>query len=133
MTDIRTLGEIQADDIENLAHVIYKECIEYSFRNKSTATEFVGQCLFARLGKLGVTVNGQVHPKFVDRMLRKHGVKVENRHYDDQDDKWREGIYIYKGREIVGFISHPKPLRSKLLFFIRPRLIVRTNIEPERV
>ena len=132
MTDNRTLGEIKADDIANLEYIIHKECKERLFRNGTKAAEFVGQCLFARLRKLGVKVDERVDERFVDRMLRKCNIKVENRRYDEEEDKWREGIYVYKDNEIVGFISQPKPIKSKWLFFLTPKVSVMTNIDPER-
>lgn len=134
MTDNRTLGEIKADDIANLEDVIHKQCKEHLFPDGTTAAEFVGQCLFTRLRKLGVKVNGRVDERFVDRMLKKHNVKVENRRYEEEEDKWREGIYIYKDNEIVGFISQPTPLRSEgNVFLLSPKVSVKTNIEPGRV
>ena len=133
MTDNRTLGEIKADDIANLEHVIHKQCKEHLFASGTAAAEFVSKCLFKRLRKLGVKVNGQIDQRFVDAMLEKHNVKVENRRYEEEQDKWREGIYIYKDGEIVGFISQPTPQRSEgNVFLLSPQVSVKTNIHPGR-
>ena len=133
MTDNRTLGEIKADDIANLEHVIHKQCKEHLFASGTAAAEFVGHCLFKRLRKLGVKVNERIDERFVDAMLRKNNVKVENRRYTDEEDKWREGIYIYKDGEIVGFISQPTHVRSEgNVFQLSPQVSVKTNIRPGR-
>ena len=64
--------------------------------------------------------------------VKKHGIKVENRPYDEPEDKWREGLYIYKDNEIVGFISHPQKLGGGLIHLFAPQFVVRTNIDPDR-
>jgi len=134
VADNRTLGEIKAADVENLEYIIQKQCKEHLFPNGTTAAEFVSKCLFKRLRKLGVKVNGQIDERFVEAMLEKHNVKVENRRYEEEQDKWREGIYIYKDGEIVGFISQPTHVRSEgNVFLMTPQVSVKTNIKPGRV
>lgn len=129
MVDNRTLGEIKAADVENLEYIIQKQCKEYLFDSGTKAAEFVGKCLFKRLRKLGVKVDGQIDDRFVDAMLKKHNVKVENRRYDQEDEKWKDGIYVYKDGEIVGFISQPRPQRSEgTVFLLSPQVSVKTNI-----
>ena len=132
MADNRTLDEIRANDIDNIGHITKHELKEHLFSSKSKAGPFIGTCLFARLRKLGVKIDQHVDERFVDRMLKKHGIKVENRPYDEPEDKWREGLYIYKDNEIVGFISHPQPLGGGAIHLLAPQFVVRTNIDPER-
>jgi len=125
--DNRTLGEIKSADIANLEHVLHKQCKEHLFPNGTAAMEFVGQCLFKQLRKLGVKVTANVDERFVDRMLVKNNVKVEPRKYAEDEDKWRDGIYVYKDNEIVGFISHPAPLQATNIIHA-PMVAVKTNI-----
>jgi len=126
-----TIGEMKAYDIDNLEHVL-KQAEEHRFSSHAEATGFVHACLFTTLEKLGVIVNERIDPALVDKMLNDHHVKVESRRYDEEEDKWREGIYIYKTdeddieREIVGFISAIRSKESSVL--VAPEVFtVRTN------
>lgn len=130
-----TLAEMKAHDIENLQHIL-KKAKTYTFDMEQQALGFIHECLFGTLRKLGVIVNAKTDPRFVDRQLRAHHVKVENRgasFYPDQKDAWRRGLYVYKTdeedmeREIVAFISWQQHHSSRFLI-VPEKWTVKTNV-----
>lgn len=99
-----TIDEIKVNDKEMQA-VAIRNANRYFFVEMHQAAHFIGDCLKKTLDYLGVVIGPKTHPKFVDRMLKKNKVEVENRkHYKDQD-AWKQGLYIYKDGELVTFIS----------------------------
>ena len=105
-----TLGDIKARDIDNLEHVLKNRTTHY-FEGLAEASMFQNRALFTILARLGMDLKKTgFDEKEIDRLLEKNNIRVEHRQYEDTEedkDKWRSGIYIYKDNEIVEFIGSP--------------------------
>ncbi len=108
MSDNRTLDEIKADDIDQLAQA-YKEGQRFEFFDRPQAYKFQGVCVQVALKNLGVTITKRIHPGIVDKQLKDKGVVCEQRRYHEEEDVWRTGLYIYKkDGELAYFVSNVK-------------------------
>jgi len=108
MSDNRTLDEVKADDIDQLAQA-HKASQRYEFFDRKQAYKFQGVCVQVALKNLGVEISRNINPKFVDKQMADKGVTCEQRRYHDEDDMWRTGLYVYKkDGELAFFISNVK-------------------------
>lgn len=91
-------GEMQKDAIKNADRVY--------FVSHEMAKSFRVRCLKSALDRLGAAFTHRTDPKFVDKILNRQKVVVENReaHYQGSD-AWKNGLYVYKRGELVNFIS----------------------------
>jgi len=133
-SDHRTLADMKRDDIDALKALLSRKQYEHWFPSAEKALQFIGIALFLFLDKrlkIKVKPNMVANPgahKFLDKLMRKNGVKVENRAYDEQEDTWRNGLYVYKNEELVAFIGHGhRTFRSHLS--INPEYRVITTVE----
>lgn len=112
--DDRTLDQIKEDDITQLGDLI-KKAKEYWFGDVRRAMEFQGHMLFKQLDALKVHVKEGMHPSIVDAQRKAQHVDVENRAYDEEDDKWRSGFYIYQHGVLIAWISQIVPMKKSIL------------------
>jgi hypothetical protein len=125
--DHRTLDQIKADDIGQLEDIL-KQAKEHWFNDVRHAMHFQGEMLFKELRRHGVTVREGMDWRLVDRQLNAQHVRVENRDYEQEEDKWREGIYIYKHDELIAWIQKIQAVKKSILN-IYPEYLVKTNVK----
>ena len=112
--DDRTLDQIKADDITQLEDLI-KKAKDYWFSDIRRAMQFQGEMLFKKLASLKVHVKEGIDPKFVDQQKKAHGVDIENRRYQDEQDLWRNGIYVYQHGVLVAWISQVEAMKKSVI------------------
>lgn len=133
-SDHRTLDDMKRDDIDALKALLARKQYEHWFTSAEKALEFIGIALFSFLDrrlKIKVKPNMVANPgahKFLDKLLRKNGVTIEQRPYEEQEDSWRSGLYVYKNDELAAFVGHGhRTYRSQ--FSIDPEYRVITTVE----
>jgi hypothetical protein len=104
-----TLDDIKYRDILNLEVFLHKKGRVYKkFQMAAEAAEFQGRRIETILAYLGVNFQrGLREPSYFDNIFKEKNIKIENRLYDEPEDEWRSGIYIYKNNEIAGFVGYP--------------------------
>ena len=112
--DDRTLDQIRADDITQLEDLI-KKAKDYWFSDIRRAMQFQGEMLFKKLASLKVYVKEGIDPKFVDQQKKAQGVDIENRRYQDEQDLWRNGIYVYQHGVLVAWISQVEAIKKSVI------------------
>ena len=99
-----TLDDLKANDIDNLEHVL-RGAKTFNFKTEREALEFQGQCLFPRLEELGLYASTVPSESLMQELMAEKEIRIETRPYENPEDQWRSGIYIYHKGEIAGFIS----------------------------
>ena len=112
--DDRTLDQIKADDITQLEDLI-KKAKDYWFSDIRKAMQFQGEMLFKKLASLNVHVKEGMHWRMVDQQKKAQGVDVENRRYQDEQDLWRSGFYVYQHGVLVAWISQIEALKKSII------------------
>jgi hypothetical protein len=104
-----TLDDIKHRDVLNLEVFLNKKGREYKkFQLSSEASEFQGRRVEMIMAYLGVNFQrGLREPDYFDSIFKQKNIKVENRMYEEPEDEWRSGIYVYKNNEIAGFVGYP--------------------------
>jgi len=106
----RTINELYGHDVDNLGH-IYKNCKKYWFRNYNDVAKFMIQVMDNTFEMFGFT-KGHVditwHSDKINKVLKPYGLRYEKRVYQNEDDQWRSGLYLYHKHEIVVWISQPR-------------------------
>lgn len=104
-----TLDDIKHRDIYNLEVFLNKKIRRYkTFDLSARALEFQGRRVEMILAFLGVNFQrGLREPDYFDNAFKEKNIKVENRIYEEPEDEWRSGVYIYKNNEIAGFVGYP--------------------------
>lgn len=102
--DDMTLSEIAENDTYMVEETI-RNADRFFFYSLVSAQRFVGACMKNTMDYIGVKIRPNMHEKMVDRLLKSHKVQVEHRNKYQDEDAWRNGIYIYKNGELVAFIS----------------------------
>jgi len=132
-SDHRLLSDMRRDDLDALKALLARKQVEHWFPSAQKALEFIGIALFSFLDrrlKVKVKPNMVANPgahKFLDKLLKKNGIKIENRSYDEED-QWRNGLYVYKNEELAAFIGHGhRTFRSRLS--VHPEYRVITTVE----
>lgn len=101
-----TLDDIKSNDIDNL-DVMLRDAKFRFFPDHRSAFAFIGHAVFSRLRDLGMTVREATDHRRADEWMERNSVRIETRDYEGEDE-WRSGTYIYKGGEIVGFVTAPQ-------------------------
>jgi len=101
------VDELKGYDIDMLEHNLDKNAKDYKVDDLKSATLVIQSLLDKALKKVGVNIAEDSTEEGVDFLLKRHNVKVEHRKNYTGDDTWRNGIYVYKGMDLVGFISEP--------------------------
>ena len=105
-----TLDDIRERDIFNLETFLKKKGrIKKTFNYSHFAQEFQGIMFDQILNKLGISMaRACVDPFYkIDEIMKAKNIVIENRMYEEPEDEWRSGLYIYKDHEIAGFIGYP--------------------------
>lgn len=105
-----TLDDVRDRDIFNLETFLRKKGRQTKlFDSRDAARKFMGIRLNDIMNKLGIDVaRGAIDESYsIDKRMELARVQVENRVYDEEDDKWRSGLYVYKSNEIAGFVGYP--------------------------
>lgn len=105
-----TLDDIKERDIFNLEVFLNKKGRGYrTFEKSIDANEFQGRRVEMIFAFLGVNFQrGLKEPDYFDNIFKEKNMKVENRIYEEAEDEWRSGVYIYKNNEIAGFVGYPR-------------------------
>jgi len=114
ITDETTLGDLEANDRDNYSHIKTKT---YAFTSKATALKFMGDTFDKIMGKLGIEIKPNSRAERIDKMLKKQGVKVEQRTYPPEEPLYKSGLYVYKRGDLAGFVSSPFIQESKLYLY----------------
>lgn len=107
--DNLTLDEVAENDQEMHKEAI-KNARRYFFKNAWSAQAFVGKCIEVTLKRLGCVVIQGMPAGRLQGLMDEKKIQIENRNgmYSfDNDDFWRNGLYIFKAGELVAFISVP--------------------------
>lgn len=112
--DDRTLDQIKADDITQLEDLI-KKAKDYWFSDMRRAMQFQGEMLFQKLASLKVHIKEGMHEEFADAQLKAQHVEINNRRYQDEQDLWRNGIYVYQHGVLVAWISQIEAIKKSVI------------------
>ena len=113
--DNMTLDEIHDYDNEMVDEAI-KGAKNYNFKNLASCIKFMGLSVDATLRYLGVRLNGssndsntdkQLRALKIDRLFKKHDIRIERRRHYRKGERWRNGLYIYKKDVLVSYTSEP--------------------------
>lgn len=107
VTKETTLGDIEQNDRDNYKETVEKNHRIYRFLSVSSAQKFMGQAVDKILKRCGVTVQPGTRGKIIEHRMKKNGVEVEHRKYDEDEELYRSGLFIYKHGELVGYASSP--------------------------
>jgi len=127
----RTLDEVSWLDNDQLEQALKHSKLKGPFAGRREVNEFVFKAIDASLKKLGVEVHPGMNPKMVDRILKAKKVQIETRRYPKDEEKFRSGVYIYKGSledgtlELAYWVSMAQKATHKLM--VVPRYWIRTN------
>ena len=105
-----TIDDIRERDIFNLETFLKKRGrIKKTFDSHGMSQSFMGDRLNAIMEKLGISIaRAAVDPEYeIDKEMERKGIQVQNRIYEEPEDEWRSGIYVYQGKEIAGFVGYP--------------------------
>ena len=124
------VDELKPYDIGMLEHNLSRNAKDYKTTNVRKALLIIQDLLDKTLKKVGINISEDSSATAVDAALAKNNVKVEHRAKYSDEDSWRNGIYVYKGMDLVGFIS--EPLYKKPSIFeidITPFVFVRAALQ----
>ena len=132
--DEKTLDEVREHDVDNLAH-IYKDCLWYSFAGTTETQKFVNACISKAIEKCGIQLKRKLGIKkgelveITKNINLEWRVKYRDGQHDchncsgagltgkgtcpkckgsgkvEEENSWRNGIYVYYKNEIMAFIS----------------------------
>jgi hypothetical protein len=121
-----TLGDLNRRDRDNFDHVLKHDAKTYRFASVNDARKFMGHCFDLIMRKCGAKVRPGMDSNRIDRLMRKHNVKVEHREYPPDEPLYQTGMYIYKNGEIAGFVSSPFRYHGALVELL-PQYFIRTT------
>ena len=111
----RRIGELLGHDVDNLQHIL-KNRKKYWFRTYDEIVHFMIQVfdnVFERFGFTKGHVDITWNSDKINEVLTPYGLRYEKRVYNDEKDKWRSGLYLYHGHEIVIWISQPRRVQER--------------------
>ncbi len=124
------VSELKAYDIDMLEHNLDKNAEDHKAKSPKEAFDIIQQLLDKTLKRAGVNISEDSSADVVDSLLKKTNVKVEHRSHYQEDDTWRNGVYIYKGMDLMGFISEPLVKRPSVFELDRtPYVVVRSALQ----
>jgi len=107
VTKETTLGDVEQNDRDNFKETVQKNHKVYRFPSISSAQKFMGQAVDKILKRCGVKVQSGTRGKIIDHRMKKKGVEVEHRKYDEDEELYKSWVFIYKHGELVGYVSSP--------------------------
>jgi len=124
------VDELKDYDIDMLEHNLGRNSRDYKANNMKDAIDIIRGLLGKTLNKAGVVFSSNSSAESVDKQLKETNVKVEHRSHYQENDVWRNGIYVYKGMDLMGFISEPL-IKNHGVFDINraPYLMVRAALQ----
>ena len=123
------VDELKPYDIDMLEHNLDKNAKDHIVKTIYDIGRITHELIFGTLKKIGVPVSEFSSGESIDALLKKHGVKVECRRYSG-DDEWRSGTYIYKGMDLVGFVSIPLFKKPSMFEINRtPQTVIRVALQ----
>jgi len=124
------IDELEHYDVDMLEHNLDNNAKDYKVSSLDGALVVIKSLLNKTLRRLGVDISSNSGERDVDAMLRTRDVKVEHRVNYDGDDVWRNGLYVYKGMDLVAFISEPIYRKAGLFDIDRtPSIVVRAALQ----
>jgi len=124
------VDELKAYDVDMLEHNLDRNAKDHTAKTPIEAFGIVRDLLDKTLKKAGVDISEDSTEAAVDSLLEKTNVKVEHRSHYQEDDTWRNGVYIYKGMDLLGFISEPLVKRPSVFELDRtPYVVVRSALQ----
>jgi hypothetical protein len=121
-----TLGDLNRRDRDNFDHVLKHDAKTYRFATAKDARRFMGHCFDQIMRKCGAKVRPGMDGPRIDRLMRKHSIKVEHRKYPPDEPLYQTGTYIYKNGEIAGFVSSPFRYQGQKIELL-PQFFIRTT------
>lgn len=109
------VDELAPYDVDMLEHSLNKNAKDYTVKNIREARSLAVGLIDKAIKRAGVFITPNDTEISVKRTLKKQVVKIENRKGYSGDDAWRNGTYVYKGMELIGFISEPLYKRASIL------------------
>ncbi len=122
-----TLGDLNRHDRDNFAHVMKRDAKLYKFTSLKQAQRFMGTCVDKALRKCGVKIKPGMDGKRISRMMTSRNVKVEHRTYDEKEELYTTGLFIYDNHEIAAFISSPLQQISNINLI--PAFYIKTTVK----
>lgn len=123
------IDELKGYDIDMLAHNLDRKAKDYQANDIGHAMTIIRKLLTKALNSVGITITKDSNEKNIDITLKQGNVKVEHRTNYKDDDIWRNGIYVYKNMDLIGFISVPLVKKPSFLEINkRPSIIVRSTV-----
>jgi len=124
------VDELKDYDIDMLEHSLGKNAKDYKAIDLQGALVIMRNLLGSTLKKVGVQISKDSTSEDVDAKMKRNNVKVEHRMDYRFDDTWRNGLYVYKGMDLAGFISEPLRKQPSVFEIDRtPHIIVRAALQ----
>lgn len=124
------VDELKRYDIDMLEHNLNRNAKDYTASSPMEAFSIIRRLLDKTLKKAGVDISKDSSEDAVDALLKKTNVRVEHRVHYQADDVWRNGVYVYKAMDLLGFISEPLLKRpSAFDLNMTPYVVVRAALQ----
>ena len=107
-----TLEDVRRHAFDNISYIFDKKLVVRRFselEGLDACNRYIMHLYKTCMDQLGVGMLFQnLSGKSLQKAIEKRGIEVvERRNHYKGDVSWRNGLYIRKGNEIVGFISFP--------------------------
>ncbi|MCP4116471.1 MAG: hypothetical protein GY737_13885 [Desulfobacteraceae bacterium] len=125
ITDETTIGDLEQNDRANYTEAVQRNHKIYTFPSVPAAHEFMGQAFDKIMRRCGVHIKPGDRKAHIDKLLKREGVKVEQRTYGKDEKLYKSGLFVYTRGEIAGYVSSPfvqvggSPLYQPPKFYIQ--------------
>lgn len=126
ITGETTIGDLEANDRSNYTEVVESKSKTYAFTSLRLAHKFMGKAFDHLMARCGVEILRNHQRPHIDKMLKKQGVKVEQRTYPPDEPLYKSGLYVYKRGDLVGFVSSPF-IRRSILYLEDQNIYIETT------
>lgn len=144
ITDHRTMGDIEEDE-KAQCDQMHRELKEYEYDLLSDARGFISECIIHSLERLGCEIDRDIGRNWKTQgfdiiifllqnkeaakiLYASKKVRVSYHRKSQEDEFWKSGLYIYKDKELIAFISKPERMRNEIR--LKPEFwMVRTNVK----
>jgi len=121
-----TLGDLNRRDRDNFDHIMKHDSQTYRVDSVADARKLMGHFVDKLMKKCGVKIRPGMDGNRIDRLMRKHNVRVEHREYPPDEPLYQTGVFIYKNGEIAGFVSSPFQYKGQIELL--PQYFIRTTV-----
>lgn len=105
--DHLTLDEIKARDVDNWRSLDLRRFMDPLASHLAYVQGQILRETFKHITGFDIErAKGKIlAPRKLEKLMKKHNVKIETRHYKEPEDQERSGTYLYKDGEIVLFLG----------------------------